>query len=77
MLVPNVNQKNIDQDDYGDACDNCRLMKNNDQKDTDGDGQGDECDDDIDGDGKTLDISFIGLLWTATLVQLRRFAFQE
>uniref|UniRef100_A0A8C2K475 Cartilage oligomeric matrix protein n=2 Tax=Cyprinus carpio TaxID=7962 RepID=A0A8C2K475_CYPCA len=51
VLVPNVDQKNIDQDDYGDACDNCRLVKNNDQKDTDGDGQGDECDDDIDGDG--------------------------
>lgn len=49
-----MNQKNIDQDDYGDACDNCRLIKNNDQKDTDGDGDGDECDDDIDGDGKTL-----------------------
>lgn len=51
MLVPNVNQKNTDQDDYGDACDNCRLNKNNDQKDIDSDGNGDECDDDIDGDG--------------------------
>lgn len=51
MLVPNVNQKNSDEDDYGDACDNCRLVKNNDQKDTDLDGKGDECDDDIDGDG--------------------------
>ena len=52
MLVPNVDQRNVDQDDFGDACDNCRLVKNSDQRDTDGDGRGDECDDDIDGDGK-------------------------
>lgn len=52
MLVPNVDQRNIDEDDFGDACDNCRAIKNNDQKDTDVDKFGDECDDDIDGDGK-------------------------
>lgn len=55
VLVPNVNQRNIDQDDFGDACDNCRLIKNDDQRDTDGDGRGDECDDDIDGDGRLLE----------------------
>lgn len=52
MLVPNVDQRNIDEDDLGDACDNCPAVKNNDQKDTDLDKLGDECDDDIDGDGK-------------------------
>uniref|UniRef100_A0A8C4P0A3 Si:ch211-43f4.1 n=1 Tax=Dicentrarchus labrax TaxID=13489 RepID=A0A8C4P0A3_DICLA len=51
VLVPNVDQKNIDEDDFGDACDNCRAVKNNDQKDTDVDKYGDECDEDIDGDG--------------------------
>lgn len=52
MLVPNVNQRNVDEDDFGDACDNCRMIKNNDQKDTDIDRLGDECDEDIDGDGQ-------------------------
>lgn len=52
MLVPNVDQRNVDEDDFGDACDNCPAVKNNDQKDTDLDKYGDECDDDIDGDGK-------------------------
>lgn len=52
MLVPNVDQRNIDEDDFGDACDNCRAVKNNDQKDTDVDTFGDECDEDIDGDGE-------------------------
>lgn len=52
MLVPNVDQRNIDEDDFGDACDNCPAVKNNDQKDTDVDKYGDECDEDIDGDGK-------------------------
>lgn len=51
VLVPNVDQRNIDEDDFGDACDNCRAIKNNDQKDTDVDKFGDECDEDIDGDG--------------------------
>lgn len=52
VLVPNMDQRNIDEDDFGDACDNCRAVKNNDQKDTDVDKFGDECDEDIDGDGK-------------------------
>lgn len=51
VLVPNVDQRNVDEDDFGDACDNCRAIKNNDQKDTDVDKFGDECDEDIDGDG--------------------------
>lgn len=50
-MVPNVNQRNSDQDIFGDACDNCRNVLNNDQRDTDGDGKGDACDDDMDGDG--------------------------
>lgn len=50
--MPNVDQRNIDDDDFGDACDNCRAVKNNDQKDTDVDKFGDECDEDIDGDGQ-------------------------
>lgn len=50
--MPNVDQRNIDEDDFGDACDNCRAVKNNDQKDTDVDKFGDECDEDIDGDGQ-------------------------
>ena len=54
VLVPNVDQRNIDEDDFGDACDNCRAIKNNDQKDTDVDKYGDECDEDIDGDGLRL-----------------------
>lgn len=49
--MPNVDQRNVDEDDFGDACDNCRGVKNNDQKDTDVDKFGDECDEDIDGDG--------------------------
>lgn len=51
VLTPNVNQRNSDQDIFGDACDNCRNVLNNDQRDTDGDGKGDACDDDMDGDG--------------------------
>lgn len=52
VLAPNVNQRNSDQDIFGDACDNCRMVLNNDQRDTDGDGKGDACDDDMDGDGR-------------------------
>lgn len=51
MLVPNVDQRNVDEDDFGDACDNCRAVKNDDQRDTDVDKFGDACDEDIDGDG--------------------------
>jgi len=51
VLTPNVNQRNSDEDIFGDACDNCRSVLNNDQRDTDGDGKGDACDDDMDGDG--------------------------
>lgn len=50
---PNVDQRNSDRDNHGDACDNCRLVENPDQRDTDGDGKGDACDDDMDGDGTT------------------------
>ncbi|XP_011781212.1 PREDICTED: cartilage oligomeric matrix protein isoform X1 [Colobus angolensis palliatus] len=49
-LVRNPDQRNTDEDKWGDACDNCRTQKNDDQKDTDQDGRGDACDDDIDGD---------------------------
>lgn len=52
VLVPNVDQRNVDEDDFGDACDNCPGVKNDDQKDTDVDKFGDECDEDIDGDGR-------------------------
>lgn len=55
--MPNVDQRNIDEDDFGDACDNCRAVKNNDQRDTDVDKFGDECDEDIDGDGKNRRLS--------------------
>lgn len=66
VLVPNVDQRNIDEDDFGDACDNCRAVKNNDQKDTDVDKFGDECDEDIDGDGWCSTY----LLHTVTSVQI-------
>lgn len=63
VLVPNVDQRNIDEDDFGDACDNCPAVKNNDQKDTDVDKYGDECDEDIDGDGKDfVQIDFKSIL---------------
>ncbi len=62
--MPNSDQKDLDGDGQGDACDsdldgdnvpngqdNCRDVPNPDQKDTDGDGVGDACSDDSDGDG--------------------------
>ncbi|XP_043576631.1 cartilage oligomeric matrix protein [Chiloscyllium plagiosum] len=51
ILVPNVDQRNTDQDMFGDMCDNCRLIINNNQQDIDNDGKGDACDQDMDGDG--------------------------
>lgn len=51
-MKPNLDQKNSDKDNHGDACDNCRLVENPDQRDTDGDSKGDACDDDMDGDGR-------------------------
>ncbi|XP_061457953.1 cartilage oligomeric matrix protein-like [Rhineura floridana] len=53
VFVRNADQRNVDQDNFGDACDNCRNVKNNDQRDSDKDGQGDLCDDDMDGDRVT------------------------
>lgn len=67
-LVPNVDQKNSDKDVHGDACDNCKTIENRSQRDIDKDGLGDDCDDDMDGDGKCVDVikyhaSFPGCLF--------------
>lgn len=62
-FVPNPNQRDLDNDRLGDACDedddgdgvvdvidNCPARFNPDQLDTDADGRGDPCDGDADGD---------------------------
>lgn len=62
--VPNPDQRDLDADKFGDACDpdidgdgipnqpdNCPVVANNDQRDTDLNGIGDACSDDRDGDG--------------------------
>ena len=61
--VPNPDQRDLDADKFGDACDpdmdgdgipnqpdNCPAVANNDQRDTDLNGIGDACSDDRDGD---------------------------
>ena len=63
ISISNSDQKDLDSDGKGDACDddadgdnvidkadNCQMIKNSDQKDSDADGKGDVCDDDADGD---------------------------
>ncbi|XP_071964265.1 cartilage oligomeric matrix protein-like isoform X2 [Antedon mediterranea] len=48
----NANQEaNRDGDEFGNACDNCPLLRNPSQRDIDNDNVGDACDDDKDGDG--------------------------
>ena len=59
--IANSDQRNMDQDLFGNVCDNCVSAANNDQLDTDDDGLGDACDNcatiansaqlDADGDG--------------------------
>ncbi len=61
--IPNADQENFDQDEFGDVCDddddndavddladNCAFIPNPDQEDNDADGQGDVCDPDDDND---------------------------
>ena len=48
----NKDQKDVDGDEAGEACDNCPSVANpRPQADTDGDGVGDECDNDQNNDG--------------------------
>lgn len=64
-FVYNPSQLNYDNDDYGDACDNCKLIAN-DQSDSDGDGFGDTCDlcngtfGDLDVDNEDPDFDSLG-----------------
>jgi hypothetical protein len=64
IQIVNADQKDIDNDGLGDACDddidgdgkpnasdNCPYVYNPNQEDMDADGIGDVCDDDVDGDG--------------------------
>lgn len=46
-----MDQRDVDRDRWGDACDNCPTLWNHDQVDIDNDGQGDFCDRDPDNDG--------------------------
>ncbi|XP_033109509.1 cartilage oligomeric matrix protein-like isoform X2 [Anneissia japonica] len=52
IYEPNVDQEsNRDDDNVGNACDNCPHTSNPTQKDFDNDNIGDACDNDMDGDG--------------------------
>lgn len=42
--IPNVGDRDVDNDGVGDFCDNCHTTPNQDQKDRDQDGHGDACD---------------------------------
>ncbi|MDO8629781.1 MAG: thrombospondin type 3 repeat-containing protein, partial [Phycisphaerales bacterium] len=49
--IGNADQEDADEDEVGDACDNCPADANADQADADGNGEGDACAGDRDGDG--------------------------
>ena len=50
--MPNNDQTDSDEDEVGDACDNCPSAWNPQQENNDDDVHGDVCDDDDDNDGK-------------------------